>query len=176
MTGRAVGFLASLACVAVAGCGGGSSSSAAPQPPAITTQSITNGTLTAPASNGSSLTLNFTGAIPADETATVTTDVPAEVMALESGHTVAAGATVMVGPQAVAVVLDRCRSWFGGGPAITLSPNPNVIFYDASVSPPAKVASVAPITLHQVVVCSFGTPPPTQTLLPARRYAVVLEV
>jgi hypothetical protein len=177
MTPRAMGSLASLAFMAVAGCSGGSSGGGAvPQPPAITTQSIASGRLTAPASNGSTMTLNFTGPIPSDETATVTTDVPAEVIALESGHTIGAGATVTIGPQAVAVVLDRCSGGFAGGPEITLSNNPNIVFYDASVSPPVRVASVAPITLHQVVICSFGTTPPTQTLLPARRYVVVLEV
>lgn len=167
-------LLVPAALISLAGCGGGGST--APAPPPITTLSIANGQMTAPASNGSTLTLNFSGTVPADETATVSTEIPFEVLALESGHTIGAGATVTFGPQAVVVVLDRCRGGFGGGLAITLSLNPIINFYDTSVSPPVKVASVAPVTPHQVVICTFGTIPPTQTLLPARRYAVVIEV
>jgi hypothetical protein len=162
--------------LSLSGCGGGGGGSSIAPPP-TTTQSIANGRLTAAAANGATMSLQFSGTVAADETATVTGEIPPEIRALETGHNVGSGATLTLGPQPVTLLLDRCGTAFSGGLDIELSLNPKIVVYDSSTAPASLVASVSPVTPHQATLCS-GTPPapPTQTLLPGRRYAVVIEV
>jgi hypothetical protein len=174
MTVRVVVGILGAALVAAAGCSGGGTSSTGPPVAQTTTQSIASGTLTAVGTNNATFTMTFRGTLSPDETATVTSAIPAEVMALETGHVVGAGFTVTLGPQPVSVVLDRCAGGFSGG-SLALS-SQNIVYYDASASPPSAVATVAPVGPHQVAVCTSPAFAPVQTLLPARSYVVVVEI
>src|ERR1700694_1220712 len=106
------------------GCAGGGGGASIPQQPKVTTQSIASGKLTAGGGGGATIVLECGGSVATDETETVSSDVPADVMALESGHVIADGFTLSLGPQAVTLVLDRCGA-FSGGPIYSLSLNPN---------------------------------------------------
>jgi hypothetical protein len=170
-------FWVSIVVLALCGCGGGGGGGAAmPPPPTTTTQSIAGGTLTAPATNGASWTMKFSGTIPADETATVTSQIPNEIVGLESGHTVGAGFTITVGPGPVDAVLDVCGGGFSGGSVLSSSNNPVIVFYDAGRAPAIWVAKVFLATPHSAVLCVNRPPPGAQTLVPGRQYVVLEEV
>jgi hypothetical protein len=156
-------------------CGGGGGAASVPQQPTITTQSIANGTLSAGGAGGSLVKMQFSGAIAADETATVSTNVPAEVLALETGHVIGDGFTLTIGPQPVTALFDKCGG-LSAGPSGELTQNAQFVLYDASLSPPSRVTTITLIGPHTVVICVSPPPPVPQALIAGHRYVAVFEV